>query len=652
MPSAVSNSSYNLGTIPLLAEVTHVDNRNNSLNTTGKFPIYLKSSYLDRSTAVIKHGDTISVTMSNPSGDALSFVTGSQGTSSQQYPTPTQSGNTFSLYWPSSLSDNSFQSSGNNVSFANDTAWPFKGLPNTGNYGSVSNSIVGGGTTRTGHQYSRKIRISVVTGQIAFDGGAQTKTITQGSTSLINIIGSNITGLPRISHSVPASGGVNLNNPSYYNQYTNKLYVSVWNSSGAIVQDASVSGRFSNPTSGWIGIVRDAAAGTGSGVNGTGNNDITFNPAGLAAGTYSIYLNHNSPSFGGDTRTKQDSRMWRITLIVADNQPTPSSFDFTDKPLQARNSLIESNVMTPSGYNTAGVVSVSSGNERAFRVAGGTWYAGGTTGQTISPGQTLQLRVRSVDADSTSRNVFVSIGGLNSTSAWTVTTAAAASDISPDAFGFINVVGVASQAETSDSVTLQGYDANTTITALATGTTVSINGGTFTNVIGTSVPTSASVRIQITPGSSFSTPYTGFVKIGATQSTTWTVTTAADTSGTAVAPVTGSADYGVEIKNDNSNIIFSPDFRNTSFVKLGNGAAVGTTSIAQGATRTITGIEGALANNSTDIIISLRVTSESLYKEHKLSVLRTNGGFTITNNGVTGTPSAGSRSVEYMVMRV
>jgi hypothetical protein len=199
---------------------------------------------------------------------------------------------------------------------------------------------------------------------------------------------------------------------------------------------------------------------------------------------------------------------------------------------------------------------------------------------------------------------------------------------------------------------LQGYDAATTITALASGTTVSINNGTFTSTIGTSVPTSASIRIKITPGTSFSTAYTGRVTVGGTQSAVWTVTTGVDTSGTEIAPVTGNALYGMEIKNDNSNVIFSPDFRVTSIVKLSNGDSVGNATIAQGATVTITGIEGALASNASDIIISLRVLNDTLYKSHKLSVLRTNNGFTITNNGVTLTTSAGSRSVEYMVMRV
>jgi len=421
MPSAVSNTSYNLGTIPLLAEVTHVDNRNNSFNTTGKFPIYLKSSFLDRSTAVIKHGDSISVTMSNPGGGAVSFVSGSQGTTSQQYPPPLASGNTFSLNWPSSLSDNSFQTSGNNVSFANDTAWPFKGLPNTGNYGSVSNSIVGGGTTRTGHQYSRKIRISVVTGQIAFDGGAQTKTITQGDTTAINIIGSNITGLPRISHSVPASGGVNLNNPSYYNQYTNKLYVSVWShTTSAIVSNASASGRFSNPTTGWIGIVRDAAAGTGSGVSGTGNNAITFNPAGLAAGTYSIYLNHNSPSFGGDTRTKQDSRMWRITLTV-NAAPTgnPNAFVIVNSAgTIPQNSTITSAATTLTGMGAASTITQLTTGFTAF-VNGNAVALNGAVPQNA----TITLQTTSA-AYGQSVSGTIRIGTTTSSPAWTVQTMA------------------------------------------------------------------------------------------------------------------------------------------------------------------------------------------------------------------------------------
>ena len=424
MPTAITNTTYTLPSFALPTEVTHADNVRNNTNTSGKYQIFLpNATFLDRSSIVMKHGDTVNVPVVNTDGQTIAFVQGSGGTASQQYPTPTNStqtasGSTFSLYWPSSLSDSNFQSSGNNISFANDTQWVFVGLPysstNAGGY--TGTGVVGGGT-RAGYKFSGKVRISIVTGSIGFDAsGTQTKTIAQG-TSAVTIHGLGITGLNKVRATSTT------NDATYFTSYSNKLYLSLWNSTGTGSPLASASHnkwrevRAPYGIQGYLhyGFIQDAAGATTSSAN---RDTISLNTSSLSAGTYRIYLNHHS--LPGDDRHSVDSRLFYITLTVqgaADT--TPSAFNVGpnngvgNTPVQI-NTTVTTAPFTPSGYDTATQITVSGGAK--YSIATGAFT---NSASNISPGQAVRLQYTTGSQYNITNTMTVTIGGTVGTNTTT-----------------------------------------------------------------------------------------------------------------------------------------------------------------------------------------------------------------------------------------
>lgn len=98
---------------------------------------------------------------------------------------------------------------------------------------------------------------------------------------------------------------------------------------------------------------------------------------------------------------------------------TPDAFSFTDQSGVATSTLIESNTINITGIDTATNVSISGDGSPEFRIAGGSW----TTSGTITNGQTLQLRLTSNAANSTTNSATVTVGTVNDQ--WDVTTAGA-----------------------------------------------------------------------------------------------------------------------------------------------------------------------------------------------------------------------------------
>ena len=416
MPSAITNTTYSFNAVPLLEEVAHVTNVNDNKNLTGKYAIYTPyPTYLDRSTLYMKHGDTINVPITNPSGGAIGFVSGNaaNGTARQQYPVPTStsttSGGTFSLTWPSSLADNNPQTSGNNTSFTNDTQWPIFGYPYaSGNSHSGSNVVSGSGgiagVLRPGYKYSRKIRISIVTGQIGFDTG-ETKSITQGATSLLIYSGSTITGLNKVIHN-------NTNSPTHSSQFPNKLYLSVWNSSGTQkFTNSTVSGKWGLGST-WLGFISDS------------NPTISLNTASLVAGTYRIYLNHYSGATlspnPGDRRVAADSRLYYITLTVV----APAS-DSTPEFATAFGNVTQSSVTSTHTTSAVNLLNYDVATTLTAITSGAAYSInGGTFSTTVPAAVPLAANVR-LQGNSNSTfggtiSYTTTIGGVTSTP-WTIT---------------------------------------------------------------------------------------------------------------------------------------------------------------------------------------------------------------------------------------
>jgi len=109
---------------------------------------------------------------------------------------------------------------------------------------------------------------------------------------------------------------------------------------------------------------------------------------------------------------------------AGDGEPDP--FSFVSQSDVALNTLIESNVITPVGYNVQTTIEATNGE---YRLDGGAWQTSGT----IVPGQTVQVRHTSSASGNTATITTITIGGVVGTfSSVTAVTSdlATASDLS------------------------------------------------------------------------------------------------------------------------------------------------------------------------------------------------------------------------------
>jgi hypothetical protein len=97
--------------------------------------------------------------------------------------------------------------------------------------------------------------------------------------------------------------------------------------------------------------------------------------------------------------------VFRSVTTAADR--TPDAFGFTTQTGVARSTVIESNVITPAGYNTA--VGVVAGPGAEYRINGGAWT---TAAGSMSPGDTLQTRHTSSASALTYTKTYVKVGGV------------------------------------------------------------------------------------------------------------------------------------------------------------------------------------------------------------------------------------------------
>lgn len=102
------------------------------------------------------------------------------------------------------------------------------------------------------------------------------------------------------------------------------------------------------------------------------------------------------------------------SICPGNSKPLP--FAFTSVANVAVNSLLTSNTITPTGYDTPALV-VATGCE--YSINGGAWTSLATY---ISPGQSIQIRATAPSAWSSSRTVSLAIDVVSAT--WTITTGA------------------------------------------------------------------------------------------------------------------------------------------------------------------------------------------------------------------------------------
>lgn len=101
---------------------------------------------------------------------------------------------------------------------------------------------------------------------------------------------------------------------------------------------------------------------------------------------------------------------------------TPGPFNFTDQNGVALSTVITSNSLTPTGFDTAAPISItgSTGASAQYEINGsGTWTS---SAGTFTPGQSVRVRLTSSGSYSTAATATLTIGGVSDT--WNVTTAA------------------------------------------------------------------------------------------------------------------------------------------------------------------------------------------------------------------------------------
>ena len=149
---------------------------------------------------------------------------------------------------------------------------------------------------------------------------------------------------------------------------------------------------------------------------------------------------------------------WNITTkSLGNNVPNDFSFiDVVDAPIL---SYIESNVVTITGITGDTTVSAPSNTDFECRVNGGTWT---NLPQTMTNGQTIQLRVFTSDSLGELRSTQITVGdGASRT--WNVTNVAVADD-SPDFFDFFDKINQQpSTPVDSEYVTITGINVPTNI---------------------------------------------------------------------------------------------------------------------------------------------------------------------------------------------
>lgn len=105
---------------------------------------------------------------------------------------------------------------------------------------------------------------------------------------------------------------------------------------------------------------------------------------------------------------------------------SPFGLAFGDLTSQAVSTIVVSDVVTPSDYNVPVTITVSGTatplTSLGVSVAGGSYSS---SSQTVSPGQTVQVRGTTGSSQSTSYGATVSMGSPASTDTWTVGTSAA-----------------------------------------------------------------------------------------------------------------------------------------------------------------------------------------------------------------------------------
>lgn len=224
---------------------------------------------------------------------------------------------------------------------------------------------------------------------------------------------------------------------------------------GGVTDSWSVTTRAANNCTAasrtWLTNCTATVSAAAHGANGTGT--IT-NPGGCGT-TY-----YGSGTFACSDGTFTYSTGTCTQQTACDTAPNAFSFtpNLTD---QALNTLVYSNTVTISGFNTSTSVSVSGTGSPQISINGGGWVTSGS----ITNGQTLRVRLTTANANATARTAAVNVGGV--TDAWSATTEAGCGGVMVG--GYCWYMGAANASCTSTCAAHGGSDDSGTINYAGSG---------------------------------------------------------------------------------------------------------------------------------------------------------------------------------------
>jgi hypothetical protein len=206
------------------------------------------------------------------------------------------------------------------------------------------------------------------------------------------------------------------------------------------------------------------------------------------------------------------------TITAGTNQPI--AFSFTNQTAVSTSSTISSNAVTLSGFT--GTVSATCGTGCTAIARNGTW--GSTTVSGFQSGDTIAIRQTSSASLNTATNATVTAGTTVS-GTWSVTT----TNSTPNAFSFTDVTGATtSWTYCSNAVALSGFTGTLSAVCNTGCTSIALN-GVYGGTTVSGFTSGSTISICQIASSSASTAATASVTVGNTTSSTWTVTTGADT---------------------------------------------------------------------------------------------------------------------------
>ena len=195
---------------------------------------------------------------------------------------------------------------------------------------------------------------------------------------------------------------------------------------------------------------------------------------------------------------------------------TPGNFNFAPAADAALSTAITSNPITLSGFDVAVPVSITNGE---YSVNGGAFSSAAGT---VSPAQTLAVKVVSSNTNSTAVEAVLTVGGVIAT--YRVTTLA---DAIPNTFTFTPAIDAApGSTSISNAITVEGIEVAVPIAI--TGGEYSINDGAFTSAPG-SVTNGQTIAVRATAPAGTELTQKAVVTIGGL-SGTYAVTTIPDTT--------------------------------------------------------------------------------------------------------------------------